>query len=97
MTQSLASQERSKKRELFEQIKREKELALREEQEKIEQDRLKKEEEEIKKIRAQQHFKATPVKIYSKQLPVIEEKALTVPIGPKLATKERAGIKEDVE
>ena len=28
---------------------------------------------------------------------MIEEKALTVPIGPKLATKERAGIKEDVE
>ena len=52
MTQSLASQERSKKRELFEQIKREKELALREEQEKLESERIKKEEEEIKKIRA---------------------------------------------
>ena len=88
-TWRFASQERSKKRELFEQIKRDKELAQKEEQEKLEQEQLKKKEEEIKKIRAQQNFKATPVKFYSKQLPVIEEKSLTVPVGPKLTTKER--------
>ena len=52
------------------------------------------EEEEIKKIRAQQNFKATPVRKYKNTLGVVEEKKLTVPVGPSLQTLERAKVKD---
>ena len=82
---------------MFEIVKKEKELALREEQIKLEQERLAQEEEEIKKIRAESHFIATPVKMYGNKLPSVEEKTLTIPQGPELSTTKRALFKEGVE
>ena len=94
---SLASSERSIKRELFEQAKKEKELEAQKLNEEKELERQKKEEEEVKKFRQQCHFKATPIKRYKSTLGTVEEKKLTVPIAPKLTTKERADFKSNLD
>ena len=44
-------------------------------------------------MRAQMNFKATPVRKYTSKLGQVEEKSLTMPVGPNLRTKGRADIK----
>ena len=94
---SLASSERSIKRELFEQAKKEKELEAQKLNEEMQLEKQRKEEEEVLKFRQQCHFKATPIKRYRSTLASIEEKKLTVPIAPKLTTKERADFKQNLD
>ena len=94
---SLASQERSTKRELFEQAKREKEEELRVQQELFAQEKQLQEEEEIRKLRQEINFKATPIRRYRFKVGQTEEKKLTVPISPKLTTQDRADFKKGTE
>ena len=93
---SLASEDRSVKREIFEQAKKEKDQKKAEEKALEEQERIRQEEEEIKRIRAQSKFKATPIKKYKNNLGEVPMKRLTVPKSPELVTKERAAFKEEL-
>ena len=76
---SLASQDRSVKRDKFDEAMREKERIQAAEKAALEQERLLQEEEEIKRIRANCNFKATPIKKYRMVMGTVEEKKLTVP------------------
>ena len=78
----LVSNERSLKRELFDQTIREKEQAQAEEKARQEEERQRLEEEEIRKISAASNFKATPIKKYRNTLGTVTDKSLTVPVGP---------------
>ena len=91
---SLASQERSIQRELFEQARIEKEKELQVQKELFEQEKRLQEEEETRKFRQQAHFKATPIKKYKFTVGQVEERKLTVPISPKLTTQDRADFKK---
>jgi Targeting protein for Xklp2 (TPX2) domain len=79
-------------REEYEKRRREKEEEMR----KMEKDKLeelkRKEEEEVKRIREQMVFKASKIRKYKFVVPesAIEQRALTVPLPPKLQTAERA-------
>lgn len=92
---SLASNDRSVKRELFEQAMKDKEQKLAEEKTRQELERIRQEEEEIKRFRAQSNFKATPIKKYKNNLGEVVLKKLTVPVSPELQTRERAALKDD--
>ena len=93
---SLASQDRSVKREIFDQAMKVKDQKKAEEKVLEEQERIRQEEEEIKKIRAQSNFKATPIKKYKNNLGEVQMKKLTVPKSPVLETKERALFKDEL-
>lgn len=60
-----------------------------------------KEEEEVKKIRAQMVFKASKIRKFRFIIPEGSEahkvKQLTAPQPPKLATAERAQLKDELE
>ena len=94
MSVTLASNERSVKRELFEQLMKEKERKKAEEKALLEAERLRQEDEEINKVRAQQHFKANPIKKYKNTLGEVARKKLTVLVSPELVTQERAAFKD---
>jgi Targeting protein for Xklp2 (TPX2) domain len=74
---SLASQERSVRRELFEQVKKEKQLMLDEIEAKQAKDKAVEEIEEVKRIREQSIFKATPIKHYHISMGKVSPKKLT--------------------
>ena len=92
---TLASSDRSVKRETFDLAMKEKERLQAEEKARLEQERAREEEEEVRKIRAQSNFKATPIKKYKMSLGVVPERKLTVPVSPKLQTLERAAFKDE--
>lgn len=91
---TLQSNERSVKREMFEQMKKEKARQLDEELQQQEQERIRREVEEVKKIRANSNFKATPIKKFSNKLPEVARKDLTVPQSPVFQTLERAALRD---
>ena len=93
----LVSDERSVKRELFEQQMREKERIKAEEAAKAEQERILAEEAEVRRIRQECNFKATPIKHYSMKLGHVPDKKLTVPREPRLQTIERAAMRQDMQ
>ena len=92
---SLASNDRSVKREIFEQAMKEKEQKQASEKAQLELERIKQEEEEIKRIRAESNFKATPIMKYRSTLGEVAQKKLTVPVSPELQTRERANFKDE--
>ena len=89
---SLASNDRSVKREIFEQAMKDKEQKQAEEKMRQELERVRQEEEEVKRIRAMSNFRATPIMKYKNNLGEVAFKKLTVPVEPKLETRVRAAF-----
>jgi hypothetical protein len=83
------------KRDLFEQVKKEKQLMLEAIEAQAARARATEEEEEVRRIREQSVFKATPIKHYTINLGKVSPKKLTQPCGPTLQTAQRAHLRDE--